>query len=236
MAEPIVLIPGLMADGRAFAPLIQMLSHERAVHLAVPTGAANVAALAVQVLTHAPARFALIGHGLGASVALEIVHRAPERVTAMVLISACAQPELPAISADQEALIVKARSGSLGAAVLAATGLDGVSSDPARNALVSTVQEMAFDLGTEVFISQLRAMQRRPDQTRAIRKFKCPCLLIGGALDPLFPPKRLEFMENLMPNATLQVAAGTGYWVPLEMPLRLCELVADFLPKPLLLT
>ena len=72
MLEPLVLLPGMMCDGRLFDAQIAAFSHERAVMVAPLTGADTMSALASAVLANAPSRFALAGLSMGGIVAMEI--------------------------------------------------------------------------------------------------------------------------------------------------------------------
>ncbi len=229
MPDPVVIIPGLMADGRAFAPLIQNLCHDRAVQIALPVGGDHIAGIAAATSAAVPARFSLIGHGLGAAVAIETARIAPERVTALVLINACAQAELPAVAAEQETLLVKAQAGALAEALWAAVGLDAVPDGAEKDAIRSAMAQMAFDLGLETFVAQLRALQRRPDQQRHLHALGMRTLVIGGDRDPIFPAKRQEFIASILPDARLKIMPGFAHLVPMEAPAKMTELIQSFL-------
>lgn len=235
MPEALLVIPGIGMDARAFAPLVAEMSRNRPVQVALPIGAQNVPDMARNILSMAPPAFVCLGHGLGAFVAMELARIAPERITALVLVAASAQSELPGVAAQHEAMIVKAKSGGLEAALYAATGLDRMAPSADRDALRERIVDMGFDLGVETFVDQLRAVQKRPDQQRTMRQAKCRTLILAGALDPIYPVARHDFLATLMTDAELEVLPGTGHLVPLEMPLRLTELVREFMPKPLLL-
>ncbi len=66
MSDPILFLPGLMQDARAFLPQIVALGTLRAVQVALPL-ADTVERSSEEVLLHAPPRFVLAGHGLGGS-------------------------------------------------------------------------------------------------------------------------------------------------------------------------
>ena len=70
---PLVLLPGMMCDGRLFGPQIAAIGLNRAVHLAPISGHETVEALAAEVLANAPPRFALAGLSMGGIVAIQAV-------------------------------------------------------------------------------------------------------------------------------------------------------------------
>ena len=93
MTEPVVFIPDLMCDARVFQPQINALSAERIVVVAAPVVGERIEGMASHLLHGVPQRFALVGLGLGALVAIELTRRAPERVGRLALISADPQAD-----------------------------------------------------------------------------------------------------------------------------------------------
>ena len=81
MPEPLVFVPGLMADARLFLPQMVALGTRFSVQVCMPTQGDTVEENSLFVLDQAPAKFALIGHGLGGAVALELVIRRKVRRT-----------------------------------------------------------------------------------------------------------------------------------------------------------
>ena len=100
---------------------------------------------------------------------------------------------------------------------------------------MALVKDMALGLGEGVFLRQSRALQRRPDQQKTMRRVKLPALVIAGAADTLVPMRRLEFTANLMPFGKLQVIAEAGHLAPLEQPESVSAALAAFLAGPVLL-
>ena len=218
MTEPLVLIPGFMADARAFLPQVVELGWETSIHLAAPLWGDGIEAMAQIILKGAPERFALCGHGLGGMIAMEILRRAPDRVTRAALLCTSCQSELPQVAAAREPRIVAAKSGRLREAVRQELTRDHLHDGPQRDGILAAVHEMAEDLGAELFLRQSRAMQKRPDQQATLRRARTPALILCGADDPLFPVRRHEFMAHLMPNARLEVIPGAGHLPALENP------------------
>ena len=101
MAGSLVLLPGLMCDARLFAPQIAAFSADRAVLVPPLTGANTIAGMAYSVLQCAPPQFALAGLSMGGIVAMEIMRRAPERVTHLALMATNPRAEDPAVSANR---------------------------------------------------------------------------------------------------------------------------------------
>ena len=112
MTEPVILLPGLLCDARLWAHQLLHLSQHRPVTVVQPKGA-SIEEMAAQVLAAAPAKFALVGCGMGGDVAMDVLRRALDRVTRIALISTDPMQEAPSVAAAREARMVAARSGRL---------------------------------------------------------------------------------------------------------------------------
>lgn len=235
MAEPLLLIPGMMCDARIFMPQIAEFSTERAVHVAAVTKCETIEAMAKQVLDSAPAHFALAGLSMGAMVAMEIVHRAPERVTRVALMDTNSQSEPPAIAATREPQIVGVMAGRLAEVMADVMRPEYLAAGPMRAEILALVQDMALALGEGEFVRHSRALQRRPDQQKTLRKIRMPALVLCGAEDTLTPPRRHEFMSELIPYASLKIIEGAGHLPTLEAPVATNAALREWLSAPLVL-
>lgn len=235
MNEPVILIPGLMCDARLFVHQINHLSRRRPVMLAMPTPGATVEEMSQTVLNAAPARFALVGLGLGGDVALDVLRRGLERVTRIALMSTDSLAEAPQVAAAREARMVAARAGRLVQAMAEEIPAAALANTPERAAVLDLIRDMALSLGEGVFLAQSRAMQRRPDQQKTMRRATVPALILAGAQDTLVPMRRHEFVAGLMPFAKLQLIENAGHLPPLEQPEVVTEALEAFLNGPLLL-
>lgn len=235
MAEALVFVPGLMADARMFLPQIVTLGDVWSTQVILPTHGETVEEYCQFVLDQAPSTFALIGHGLGGAVALEVLRRAAERVTRVVLISTPPLSETPQIAAAREARIVAARAGRLKEAMAEEVPLASLADTEWRGDVMSVVVDMALGLGEGVFLRQSRAMQRRPDQQKTMRRTKIPALVMGGEADTLLPVLRQQFTAGLMPYGKQCVIAGAGHMPSLEQPDLVSDALRAFLKGPVLL-
>ncbi len=235
MTDPLVLIPGLMADARVFLPQMVRLGASRAMQVVLPTQGETVEQMSESILASLPPKFALLGHGLGGDVALDLIRRAPERVTRVALLATDPLAEPPASAAAREARIVAAKSGRLAQAMVEEIPRDALTDSLWRDEILALVQDMALGLGEGVFLRQSRAMQRRPDQQKTMRRVKLPALIMGGEADTLVPVKRQEFTAGLMPYGKLVVIPGAGHVPMLEQPDLVTEAIEAFLNGPILL-
>jgi pimeloyl-ACP methyl ester carboxylesterase len=235
MTEPLVLLPGMMCDARVFMPQITDLARDHAVTVAPVSGAERVEELASALLSLLPPKFALAGHSFGGIVALEILRRAPNRVSRIALMNTTPLPETPAYAATREPRIVAARSGRLAQVMHEELPPSSLAPHSDRKAIMGLVEDMADHMGVEVFVRQTRALQRRRDQQATLRQIRQPALVLTGAYDTITPVKRHEFMAELIPYAVLRVIEDAGHVPSLETPEELNELLREWLRMPLVL-
>ena len=235
MAEPIVFLPGMMCDARRFGPQIAELSSEYSVMVGPVTRGERIEEIASGLLDELPAKFALAGLSMGGIVAMELLRRAPDRITRLALMDTNPLAETPQAAADREPQIVKVRAGRMADVMRDEMKPNYLAPGPFRNEILDLVMDMAHTLGPDVFIRQSRALQRRRDQQGTLRKCRAPTLILCGAHDALCPVKRHTFMAELIHGAELTVIETTGHLPTLEAPDETTQALRDWLRQPLLL-
>lgn len=235
MIEPIVFLPGMMCDARLFEPQIRAFSATHPVMVAPITHGQRIEEIASGILPLLPQKFALAGLSMGGIVAMEILRRAPERVTRIALMDTNCLAETPPVAANREPQIVKVRSGKLTEVMRDELKPNYLAPGPRRPAVLQTLMDMAHTLGPEVFVHQSRALQRRRDQQSTLRKIRQPALVLCGAHDALCPVKRHTFMAELIPHAKLVVLDDAGHLPTLETPDETNDALWDWLHQPYVL-
>ena len=235
MSEPLVLLPAMLCDARVFLPQLISLSSDRAVMVAPVTMGERIEEIASDLLGQLPAKFALAGLGLGGAVALELLRRAPDRITRLALMATSPLPESPAFAVTREPRIVAARSGRLADCIRDELPDSTFAPGPMRSTVLAQVMAMGLSLGPEVFVRQSRAMQRRKDQQATLRRLRQPLLILCGEYDNLNPVKRHEVMAELIPFSRLEVIADAGALPTLEQPETVTRALRDWLRQPLVL-
>lgn len=233
-ADALLFIPGHMQDARAFLPQMVALGAGRSVQV-FTCDADSVERLSEQALAGAPPRFTVIGHGLGGNVALEVLRRAPDRVSRIVLLATDPLSEAPQVAAAREARMVAARAGRLKLAIAEDVPDAALADTPVREALKLLLRDMAYGLGEGVYLRQCKALQRRPDQQKTLRRALVPALFIAGEVDTVVPVRRQEFARDLTPNSALRVIAGGGHLPMLEEPEAVTDAITAFLSDPMIL-
>lgn len=232
MADPLVLLPAMMTDARLFSPLLPVLSRYGAVMVGHIGGAQRIEDLATHVLNAAPARFALAGVELGGMVAMEVIRRAPERVTRLALMDTTPLAESPQHAAAREPLIIAARTGRLAEVMADLRPASAFAPGTGRPQILDALRKMADDAGPEVFANQTRALQRRRDQQATLRRVGCPALVLSGQLDSVYPLRRHEVMADLIPPARLVTIQNAGHLALMAQPSKVLEALADWWLTP----
>lgn len=215
---PLVMIPGMMCDGRLFAPQIATFSGRRAVQIAPISEFDSVEALAADILSAAPARFALAGLSMGGIVAMEILRQAPERVDRVALIGTNPRAETDAVKDKRGPQLAAVRAGEL-ASVMSGQMIPLYSHDGVETPdLDALALDMALDLGPEVFLRQSQALMDRPAQMDTLAAYKGQALVLVGESDKLCPLDRHTQMADLLENGRLEVIQEAGHITVLEQP------------------
>jgi pimeloyl-ACP methyl ester carboxylesterase len=225
--QALVLLPGALCDAALWRHQIAGLSDIADVRVGDLTRDDSIAAMASRVLAGLPPRFALAGLSLGGYVALEIMRRAPERVTKLALLDTSARPE-PSSEADNAAQ----PAGPDSARAAGATPMTALLVHPMRlsdRRLVSILAAMADRVGRKAFLRQQQAILRRPDSWPDLAAIRCPTLLLSGRQDRLAPPDLQQDMAKAIAEARQVVVEDCGHLSPLERPEAVTKALRDWL-------
>ncbi len=218
MHEPLVLLPGMMCDGRLFTPQLSALSHQRAIMVVPLTGASTIEALARSILAIAPPRFALAGLSMGGIVAMEMIRQEPGRISRLALLDTNALADPPKLGPTREAQVKRALKGGLRAVMRDEMKPNYLTDGPDRERILNLCMEMAEDLGPQIFADQSTAIQHRPDQRKTLETVTVSTQIICGEDDRLCPLARHQLMHDLISGSRLAVIPGAGHLPTLEQP------------------
>jgi len=219
MAEPLLLIPGLMCTAALFEPQVKAFSDKHQIVVTDHGGAQDMHTIASQILAEAPDRFALVGLSMGVYLALEIVSVAPDRVTRLALLDGKARTDTAGELAARRALLKMADEGRYlnitYDVLLSRLVAAGRSLEPG---LRDTIIQMATDTGVTVFRRQMAAIINRRSYLSGLPAISCPTLVLTGKLDVITPPECAREVAGQIPRARLELVAGCGHLSTLEAP------------------
>jgi pimeloyl-ACP methyl ester carboxylesterase len=226
---PIVLIPGLLASPRMYAPQIPHLWCSGPVTIADHTRDESMSAIAQRILATAPGRFALIGLSMGGYIAFEMLRQAPQRIARVALLDTSARADLPEQSAMRRTQMTLAAQGRL-SEVLEQQFPRLV--HPARRndtALRELFALMAQEVGAESFVRQQTAIMGRSDSRTLLGSIRCPTLVLVGDADQLTPPERAAEIAAGIAGARLVTIPESGHVSTLEQPDEVTRALREWL-------
>jgi len=226
---PLVLIPGLLASVRLYAPQIPELWRHGPVTVADPTRDDSMAAIARATLASAPPRFALAGLSMGGYICFEILRQAPTRVAKLALLDTSARADTPEASAMRRTQMTLASSGRLGEVVEQQFARLVHPSHRNDEQLRATVRLMAVDVGPEAFLRQQTATMGRVDSRPTLAAIDCPTLVLVGEQDELTPPERATEIAHGIRGARLVTVPECGHLSTLDQPRAVTRALLDWL-------
>lgn len=160
------------------------------------------------------ARVDLVGHSMGAEIAIHLAAGVPERLRRLVLASAAGVPRELSATAAAQLLTELARLRAWG-----------------RRSFVATIAADSLRAGPFTLYRTLRHLLA-DDVRPLLPRVPHPVLLVWGAHDPVTPLRDAHVMRNLLPNARLHVIADASHNVMADRPEEFVRLVLDFLDEP----
>jgi len=226
---PIVLIPGLLASPRMYAPQVPQLWRTGPVMIADHTRDDSMAGIARRILSAAPARFALVGLSMGGYIAFEILRQAPERIAKVALLDTSARADAPEQTAMRRAQMALAAQGQLAEVVEQQFPRLVHRARRADGALREVFTLMAEEVGAAGFIRQQTAISGRIDSRPALGSIRCPTLVLVGEGDELTPPERAAEIAAGVPGARLTTVPQCGHMSTLEQPDEVTRALLEWL-------
>jgi pimeloyl-ACP methyl ester carboxylesterase len=194
--------------------------------------AARVEAMAEYALERMPGRCALLGHSMGARVALEIWRAAPERVERLALADTGVHSVEPGEAEKRYRLRDLGRAE--GAEALVNAWLPPMIGGARRqdSAMFATLREMAIEAGTVTYERQVEALLHRPDTAGLLSTIDCPTFVIVGSDDLWSPVEQHEAIAAAIPGAELRIVDEAGHMAPAEDPQGFNEILREWLSWP----
>ncbi|WP_337024397.1 MULTISPECIES: alpha/beta fold hydrolase [unclassified Pantoea] len=223
---PLVLIPGFMLDETLWDDFVCAYPDDRTCIRASLSHGESITEYADNIVATLPPRFILVGFSLGGYVARAIAEAFPERTAGMVLVATSLREDPP----EQRELLDKASQTALmgdfngfSQAVLKP------SLHPSRRndaQLIDKIRVMGKHLGANVFRTQ--AMLDRSGVTQ--QPVSCPILVIASEGDGLRGLEESREIVTLL-GGDMEIIGDSGHMLPLEQPVRLTSVIADWLEK-----
>ncbi len=218
-APPVLLLPGMMLDGRMYAAQALALQDLAEVRHADLTLDDSIETMAAEVLATAPDEFAVVGLSMGGIVALELWRQAPRRITHLALLDTTPHAERPERLAQRLAQMAAVEAGELREVLVHSLKPRYLAACHRHHqAMLTDLLAMGLDLGADVFRRQSEALKNRPEASGLLAQIDCPSLVLCGREDELCPPALHAAMADALPRADLMVLADCGHLSTIEAP------------------
>ena len=212
------LLLGLFCDATVWAEIVTDLDDLVEIQTPDFLGQDSILGMARSVLETAPERFAVVGHSMGARVALEIIRLAPERVERLALLDTGTHAQRDGEAATRQVLVDLAANEGMQA--LAARWLPPMvhPDTPPEGPLMASLRAMVGRATQEIFAGQVKALLNRPDAERGLSSIRCLVLIGLGRQDAWSPPSQHEAMAAAIPHAEYVMFENSGHMAPMKVP------------------
>jgi pimeloyl-ACP methyl ester carboxylesterase len=221
----ILLLPGLLCDASVWAAQIEALRPHADVLVADFSQHDSLEAMARSALAMVEGPIIAIGHSMGARVAMEMVHLAPERIAKIALIDTGIDSRKEGEEAKRQVLVDLAFNEGMEA--LADRWLPPMlhADRVGDRAILAPLKKMVMRATPQQHQRQIQALLNRPNLVPRLAGITCPTLVMVGRQDRWSPLAQHEEMAAGIPNAELVVIEDSGHMTLLEQP----EQVSDAL-------
>jgi pimeloyl-ACP methyl ester carboxylesterase len=229
-AQPtLVLISGLLSDAVVWQPVVNAFSETLPVVTVDLKGGGSFSDMAANILAATPGPLIVVGHSMGARVALEVLRLAPDRIEKLAMLDTGVHPLQDGETASRQVLLDLAHNE--GMAAMAAKWLPPMVHPDrlADDALMDTLTAMVLRADATAYERQVRAMLARPEVEALLPLIRCPVLLIVGRQDTWSPLARHEQMRDRISNARLVIIEDAGHFAPIERPDAMIAALGDWI-------
>ncbi|WP_298346042.1 alpha/beta hydrolase [Ferrimicrobium sp.] len=218
----VIFLHGQPGQKEDFAPVYRWMDHrwpvvslDRPGWGANPLGVIGIEANASWVLDQLKtSRVVLIGHSLGATIAVRAAQLDPERVKGLVLVAPpITQSSLVAV----DRLLAARFLGAMTSALVA-----GVSLGPARRSQFGRTRR-SFLAEQRHLLDELRLVESE------LRNVRCPSVVVAGLRDRVVPLAAMVHAVDRLPEATLTVSPIADHDVLHSAPILLAQVVRSML-------
>ncbi len=199
-AATLLFLPGLMCDARIFAA--QLDRFPDAVAVDGFGTLRSITDMAQKALATAPGQLSLVGHSMGARVAIEAYRLAPERIERIALLSTGVHPVRASEPAARHELIDLGRTKGVDALIDRWLPPMVAPERQQDESLMTPLRAMCRDVGVDAFAAQVEALLGRPDAQAVLPTITCPTLVAVGAEDRWSPPAQHSDIAAAVPGAS----------------------------------
>jgi len=219
MKEKIYLLPGLMCNEKLWDRLRPLLEHKyELVHIEIPNLSCFDQIIEVLDNRFEEEKINLFGFSFGAYIASYYNIKNPHKVKRLFL-NAGTPSQMSAVEVEKRNNMIE---------LMKTLGFNGLSrkkvisllekSNQEDDHLISLVQKMYTDLGEEVYLSQMRTINKRTSIEKHLLDLDIPIRLFYSTNDRLFTYESIDHFTDEHTHITKVSREGTSHMIPLEFP------------------
>lgn len=229
----VLLLSGLLCDDTVWRDIAPVLSVRAAVHTLHFAGVDALRGMADAALEGHPGPLVVVGHSMGARVALEMFRLAPDRLLGLALLNTGVHGVREGEAAARARLVRIARESGMTA--LADEWLPPMmGDDPAVTSRVMPALRAMVERHTpEQFAGQIRALLGREEAESVLGSIAVPTLLMSGTADRWSPLEQHAAMQAAVRGAELVAIPRGGHMAPVEYPDEVSRALLPWLARVL---
>jgi pimeloyl-ACP methyl ester carboxylesterase len=232
MTESIVLIPGLLCDGVVWEHQAADLRKDFKVTVADVTRQSSFGDMARAIFDEVPGSLSIVGHSMGARVALEMVRLSPARVDRLALLDTGVHGRRDDEIERRQLLVDLGVSEGMRAVAEAwlppMVDSGALERDPElRDKLYAMVERMT----PQIHRQQIQALLDRPDASGLLSTLRCPVLIGVGENDRWSPPEQHRLMAEAVRHARFTLFERSGHMAPMEAPQAVTAALRDWMTQ-----
>ncbi len=228
MKPPLVLLSGLLSNNALWHHQAHDLSEIASVQIISSTQ--NTPEAMIQtVLETAPPTFALAGHSMGGWLCLEVIRRAPSRVSRLCLLNTTARSDSEEKRKKRLEMIQRAKQGKF--KELVEEIIEHFVFNPS---VKNDEKKMCLEVGPATFIAQEEAMGLRQECLSILPMISCPTLVVHAAKDRVFSLEEQRELSDRVQKGILAIVENSGHMSPMEAPQEITDLLRSWLTDSLI--
>ncbi|MFQ3234914.1 MAG: pimeloyl-ACP methyl ester carboxylesterase [Paraglaciecola sp.] len=225
----LVLVPGLMCNAKFWAEQICVLSENYQISCPDLADFDRFDKMAKLILQQQTQKFHLIGHSMGARVALEVMRLAPHRVLSLALFDTGVHGV--ATGEQQKRQVLLDLVANKGMHAVAKAWIPPMLHPAVRNdkALIRRIEDMVLDYSSTQFHNQVSALLHRQPAYDVLCTLQCSTLVGCGRQDQWSTLAQHQDFCQQIKNLQFCIIENSGHMVAMEQPKAFTAILQNWL-------
>lgn len=216
MNPPIFFLSGLLCDQSMWQAQQHAFSSAHPVTVFAFPDIGSLESMAQKVIDQLEVPTIIVGHSMGARVALEVYRRAPERVAQLALLDFGIHALKEQETEKRYALIRSVEQNGMSFLIEHWLKPMVYTKNQDNPTLFEPMKNMVLGQSLDSFKQQIQALLNRPEVEQVFRSIQVPLYLGVGRQDQWSTLQQHQAMCALNPNAQLHIYEDSGHMSPVE--------------------